>query len=254
MDRIGPVFALDFEHAPTHRPRADPAGAAAVGRHPDGGRTRRPARRRRAHRAAVCGPPDRPRRARGVGARPLRRVPARPGVPHASAHAQRRRGAGRAARPGRRPPSRADDDGGARRARRQRPRSGGCCPSASPAGSTPCWTPSPSRLRPASSASTRTAGGPAHHRRRGAPPPAGLDPVHRRDGRRSERTLHPYGIVAHSGRWYVTGADPGIGEDRTFRLDRIADARTLPGSFEPPAGLDPARARAVRVRHGPVPA
>ena len=61
------------------------------------------------------------------------------------------------------------------------------------------------------------------------------------DGRRSERTLHPYGLVAHSGRWYVTGADPGVGEDRTFRLDRIADARTLPGSFEPPAGLDPAQ-------------
>ena len=61
------------------------------------------------------------------------------------------------------------------------------------------------------------------------------------DGRRSERTLHPYGLVAHSGRWYVTGTDPGIGEDRTFRLDRIADARTLPGSFEPPAGIDPAR-------------
>jgi predicted DNA-binding transcriptional regulator YafY len=61
------------------------------------------------------------------------------------------------------------------------------------------------------------------------------------DGRRSERTLHPYGLVAHSGRWYVTGADPGIDEDRTFRLDRIADTRTLPGSFEPPAGLDPAQ-------------
>lgn len=61
------------------------------------------------------------------------------------------------------------------------------------------------------------------------------------DGRGSERTLHPYGLVAHSGRWYVTGVDPEIGEDRTFRLDRIADARTLPGSFEPPAGLDPAQ-------------
>ncbi len=61
------------------------------------------------------------------------------------------------------------------------------------------------------------------------------------DGRRSERTLHPYGLVAHSGRWYVTRADPELGEDRTFRLDRIADARTLPGSFEPPAGLDPAQ-------------
>lgn len=61
------------------------------------------------------------------------------------------------------------------------------------------------------------------------------------DGRRSERTVHPYGLVAHSGRWYVTGADVEIGEDRTFRLDRITDARTLPGSFEPPAGADPAQ-------------
>jgi predicted DNA-binding transcriptional regulator YafY len=61
------------------------------------------------------------------------------------------------------------------------------------------------------------------------------------DGRRGERTLHPYGLVAHSGRWYVTGADPGIGEDRTFRLDRIATVRTVPGSFEPPAGFDPAQ-------------
>ncbi len=61
------------------------------------------------------------------------------------------------------------------------------------------------------------------------------------DGRRSERTLHPYGLVAHSGRWYVTGTDPGISEDRTFRLDRIADTRILPGSFEPPVGFDPAQ-------------
>ncbi|MCX2732633.1 YafY family protein [Saccharopolyspora sp. NFXS83] len=60
------------------------------------------------------------------------------------------------------------------------------------------------------------------------------------DGRRSDRTLHPHGLVAHSGRWYVTGTDPAIGEERTFRLDRIADARALPGSFERPAGVDPA--------------
>ncbi|MFJ4812930.1 helix-turn-helix transcriptional regulator [Streptomyces longwoodensis] len=62
-----------------------------------------------------------------------------------------------------------------------------------------------------------------------------------RDGRRSERTLHAYGIVAHAGRWYVTGEDARIGEDRTFRLDRIADARTLPGSFEAPVGTGPAQ-------------
>ena len=61
------------------------------------------------------------------------------------------------------------------------------------------------------------------------------------DGRRSERTFHPYGLVAHSGRWYVTGSDPRIGEDRTLRLDRVTDARVLPGSFEPPVGLDPAQ-------------
>ncbi|MFF7789022.1 WYL domain-containing protein [Streptomyces sp. NPDC007991] len=62
-----------------------------------------------------------------------------------------------------------------------------------------------------------------------------------RDGRRSERTLHAYGIVAHAGRWYATGKDARIGEDRTFRLDRIADARTLPGSFEAPVGPGPAQ-------------
>jgi predicted DNA-binding transcriptional regulator YafY len=61
------------------------------------------------------------------------------------------------------------------------------------------------------------------------------------DGRRSERAFHAYGLVAHSGRWYVTGTDPRLGEDRTFRLDRITGARVLPGSFEPPAGLDPAQ-------------
>ncbi|MEU9400456.1 YafY family protein [Streptomyces sp. NPDC048242] len=63
------------------------------------------------------------------------------------------------------------------------------------------------------------------------------------DGHRTERTLHPYGIVAHAGRWYVTAADLSSGEDRTFRLDRITDARTLPGSFDPP--LDPAPAERV---------
>lgn len=59
-------------------------------------------------------------------------------------------------------------------------------------------------------------------------------------GRSSARTLHPIGLVNHAGRWYVTGVDPGAGEDRTLRLDRIADVRTLPGSFEPPAGPVPA--------------
>ncbi|XVV36527.1 helix-turn-helix transcriptional regulator [Streptomyces sp. CA-100214] len=55
-----------------------------------------------------------------------------------------------------------------------------------------------------------------------------------------ERTLYPYGLVAHAGRWYVTGRDLSVGADRTFRLDRVAGVRTLPGTFEPPTGPDPA--------------
>ena len=61
-----------------------------------------------------------------------------------------------------------------------------------------------------------------------------------RDGRRSERTVQPYGLVAHSGRWYVTAADSASGEVRTFRLDRIAAAHVLPGSFDLPDGFDAA--------------
>jgi len=60
------------------------------------------------------------------------------------------------------------------------------------------------------------------------------------NGRRSERTVHPYGIVAHSGRWYVTGADSASGDVRTFRLDRIEAVAVQPGTFEVPAGFDPA--------------
>ncbi|MER7966835.1 helix-turn-helix transcriptional regulator [Streptomyces ardesiacus] len=59
-------------------------------------------------------------------------------------------------------------------------------------------------------------------------------------GRGGERTLYPYGLVAHRGRWYVTGRDLSVAADRTFRLDRIASARVLPGTFEPPPGPGPA--------------
>ncbi|MGQ4490927.1 WYL domain-containing protein [Streptomyces sp. 372A] len=62
-----------------------------------------------------------------------------------------------------------------------------------------------------------------------------------REGRHSERTLHAYGIVAHAGRWYVTGRDARAGEDRTLRLDRIETARVLPGSFDAPVETDPAK-------------
>ncbi|MCW2675185.1 MAG: transcriptional regulator [Modestobacter sp.] len=72
-------------------------------------------------------------------------------------------------------------------------------------------------------------------------------------GRRSERTVYPYGVVAHAGRWYVTGADSASGEVRTFRLDRIAAPEFQAGTFDVPAGFDPA-AGAVRARRGAAPA
>lgn len=61
-----------------------------------------------------------------------------------------------------------------------------------------------------------------------------------RDERRSQRVVHPYGLVAHSGRWYVTGADSSSGEVRTFRVDRIEHVRVLPGSFDQPSNFDAA--------------
>jgi len=60
------------------------------------------------------------------------------------------------------------------------------------------------------------------------------------EGRRSERTVHAYGVVAHSGRWYVTGADSASGGVRTFRLDRITPAEIQAGAFDVPEGFDPA--------------
>ena len=62
----------------------------------------------------------------------------------------------------------------------------------------------------------------------------------RREGRRSERTVQPYGIVAHAARWYVTGADSASGEVRLFRLDRVTAPTVLAGTFDVPAGFDPA--------------
>ena len=61
-----------------------------------------------------------------------------------------------------------------------------------------------------------------------------------RGERRSQRVVHPYGLVAHSGRWYVTGADSKSGEVRTFRVDRIEHLRALSGSFDEPEDFDAA--------------
>ena len=55
----------------------------------------------------------------------------------------------------------------------------------------------------------------------------------------SERDLDPYGLVLHSGRWYVTGRDDKSGELRTFRVNRVSEALLSGVSFDPPADFDP---------------
>ncbi|WP_067184774.1 helix-turn-helix transcriptional regulator [Microtetraspora niveoalba] len=60
-------------------------------------------------------------------------------------------------------------------------------------------------------------------------------------GSESERELDPYGLVFHSGRWYVTGHDQRSGEVRTFRVDRVSRADATGERFPAPAaGFDPA--------------
>lgn len=59
------------------------------------------------------------------------------------------------------------------------------------------------------------------------------------NGTHTQRTVHPYGLVAHAGRWYVTGADSTSGQVRTFRVDRITRPTMLEGAFEVPDAFDP---------------
>ena len=56
-----------------------------------------------------------------------------------------------------------------------------------------------------------------------------------------KRHLQPWGVVRHAGRWYVLGLDTDRGEERVFRLSRVAgDARRVgaPASYDIPDGLD----------------
>ncbi len=60
-----------------------------------------------------------------------------------------------------------------------------------------------------------------------------------RNGRASTRTMLPWGLAAHRGRWYVTGPDLKSGEHRTFRLDRVVRVEVETGRFDVPASFDP---------------
>lgn len=62
-------------------------------------------------------------------------------------------------------------------------------------------------------------------------------------GRQSNRTLQPYGLFVHDGRWYLVARDPAKDAVRTFAVARMSEVnpnRTKPRSpdFEPPADFD----------------
>ncbi len=55
------------------------------------------------------------------------------------------------------------------------------------------------------------------------------------------RTVEPWGVVTHDGRWYLVGNDLDRGATRTFRLSRIGEPVTAAGpdgSVHKPAGTD----------------
>ena len=56
----------------------------------------------------------------------------------------------------------------------------------------------------------------------------------------SERTVAPYGLVFHSGRWYLAAHDDRSGEVRTFRVDRVRAAEARRERMAIPEGFDAA--------------
>jgi predicted DNA-binding transcriptional regulator YafY len=70
-------------------------------------------------------------------------------------------------------------------------------------------------------------------------------------GGASRRVVHPYGVVAHSGRWYLTGFDSASGEVRTFRVDRVKSVQARAGTFDVPTGFDPAEQVLTAIAEAP---
>ncbi len=65
-------------------------------------------------------------------------------------------------------------------------------------------------------------------------------------GEQTERELSPYGLVVHSGRWYLAAYDHARRALRTFRIDRVRHATICDGTAAaPPDGFD-ARAHVSR--------
>ena len=54
----------------------------------------------------------------------------------------------------------------------------------------------------------------------------------------TRRDVDPYGLVFHSGRWYLVGHDHRSGEIRSFRVDRVVAAEPGEVVFDPPPDFD----------------
>ncbi|MFJ9381631.1 helix-turn-helix transcriptional regulator [Streptomyces sp. NPDC101455] len=60
-----------------------------------------------------------------------------------------------------------------------------------------------------------------------------------RQGHAAARHVRPHGIVAYRNLLYLSGFDVDRQAVRTYRLDRMADLRPLPGTFDAPTDVDP---------------
>lgn len=56
----------------------------------------------------------------------------------------------------------------------------------------------------------------------------------------SHRRLHPLHVFNRAGQWYLQAVSVNTDDIRSFRLDRMRDAKTVAESFEPPAHIPPA--------------
>lgn len=58
------------------------------------------------------------------------------------------------------------------------------------------------------------------------------------NGEKTDRAVHPYGVVFQSGRWYLVGWDLLRRGIRTFRLDRVLAVEVTEQSFARPVGFN----------------
>jgi len=76
-----------------------------------------------------------------------------------------------------------------------------------------------------------------------------------RQGEETVREVDVYGVVCLEGTWYAAGYDHLRSDLRTFRLDRVRDARLRDEAFTPPADFDPVAQveRAIATAPGKLP-